>query len=202
MDCTANEQDQHMDCGRRRLIFATAGVGGIAGAAAVLPVLATFTPSERALTAGAPVEVDISKIAPGQIAITEWRGKPVWILHRDQQMLDSLLKVAPKLADPKSQQKMQPEYAKNEHRSIKPEFFVAIGICTHLGCSPKNHFAQGDPELGADWQGGFLCPCHASKFDLAGRVFKDMPAPTNLEVPPYTFLSDSKLLIGSDTKEA
>ncbi|MDO8959696.1 MAG: ubiquinol-cytochrome c reductase iron-sulfur subunit [Rhodocyclaceae bacterium] len=195
--------DDKMDCGRRRLLVATATLGGVAGVAAAIPFVSTFAPSERAKSAGAPVEADISKLAPGQMMTVEWRGKPVWIIHRTPEMLDTLTKLTDKMADPKSGRPMQPGYAKNEHRSIKPEFLVAIGICTHLGCSPSEKFKTGaESGVTDDWQGGFFCPCHGSVFDLAGRVYKNMPAPDNLEVPPHVFLSDAKILIGEDKKGA
>jgi ubiquinol-cytochrome c reductase iron-sulfur subunit len=149
------------------------------------------------------VEVDISKVEPGMLIRAEWRGKPVWILHRTPEMLKSLEADVSMVADPNSQVPMQPPYAQNEYRSIKPEWLVLVGICTHLGCSPTDKLQAGpDSGLGADWPGGFFCPCHGSKFDLAGRVFKDVPAPTNLEVPKYQFLADTRLLIGDDGKGA
>lgn len=195
--------DEKVDCGRRRLIVATATAGGVAGVAAAVPFLASFAPSERAKSAGAPVEVDISKLAPGQMMTVEWRGKPVWIIRRTKEMLDGLRKVDDKVSDPKSERDQQPEYARNETRSIKPEYMVAVGICTHLGCSPSDKFKTGaESGIDADWQGGFLCPCHGSTFDLAGRVFKNKPAPTNLEVPPHKYLSDARLIIGDDSKGA
>lgn len=195
--------DDKVDCGRRRLLVATSVAGGVAGVAAAIPFVSTFAPSERAKSAGAPVEVDISKLQPGEMMTVEWRGKPVWIIHRTKEMLDGLAKNADKVADPKSDRPMQPEYAKNEHRSIKPEYLVAIGICTHLGCSPSEKFKTGAASgIDADWQGGFLCPCHGSTFDLAGRVFKSKPAPDNLEIPPHVYLSDAKILIGEDKKGA
>ena len=191
--------DESVDCGRRRLLVATSVAGGAAGVAAVVPFVATFAPSERAKSAGAPVEVDISKLAPGEMMTVEWRGKPVWIIHRTKEMLDGMARIADKLSDPKSERNMQPAYAKNDHRSIKPEYMVAIGICTHLGCSPTNAPQGGNnPSLPADWPGGFFCPCHGSKFDGAGRVFKNMPAPTNLEVPPHAYLGETRLLIGRE----
>jgi ubiquinol-cytochrome c reductase iron-sulfur subunit len=193
--------EDNVDCGRRRLLVATAAAGGVAGVAAAVPFVASMLPSERAKAAGAPVEVDISKLAPGQMMTVEWRGKPVWIINRTKEMLDGLVKVAEQMADPKSEKNMQPEYAKNATRSIKPEIFVAVGICTHLGCSPTDKFKTGaDSGIDANWPGGFICPCHGSTFDLAGRVYKSKPAPDNLEVPPHMYLSDSKLLIGEDKK--
>ena len=193
--------DDTVDCGRRRLLVATAAAGGVAGVAAAVPFVASMLPSERAKAAGAPVEVDISKLGPGQMMTVEWRGKPVWIINRTKEMLDGLTKVADQVADPKSDKNMQPEYAKNATRSIKPEIFVAVGICTHLGCSPTEKFKTG-AESGIDpnWPGGFICPCHGSTFDLAGRVYKSKPAPDNLEVPPHMYLGDAKLIIGEDKK--
>lgn len=199
--------DEKVDCGRRRLIVATAAVGGAAGVAAVVPFVASMLPSERAKAAGAPVEVDISKLAPGQMMVVEWRGKPVWIINRTKEMIDSLKTTEGKVSDPKSDKPMQPEYCKNDTRSIKPEIMVAVGICTHLGCSPTDKFKTGSvAESGVedDWQGGFLCPCHGSTFDLAGRVYKSKPAPDNLEIPPHKYLSDNTIVIGlgQDGKEA
>jgi len=168
-----------------------------------VPFVSTFAPSERARAAGAPVQVDISGIKPGEKLTVEWRGKPVWIVHRTKEQIDALPKNDADLADPQSLRKAYPipDYAKNEGRSIKPEYFVAIGICSHLGCSPSDRFTPGaQPSLPDNWQGGFLCPCHGSTFDMAGRVFKNKPAPDNLEVPPHMYLSDTVLLIGDDKK--
>ena len=195
--------DEKVDCGRRRLVVATAAAGGVAGVAVAVPFLASLAPSERAKSAGAPVEVDISKLAPGQMMTVEWRGKPVWIIHRTKEMIDGLRKADDKVADPKSERQMQPDYAKNETRSIQPEIMVAIGICTHLGCSPTDKFKTGaESGIDGEWPGGFLCPCHGSTFDLAGRVYKNKPAPDNLEVPPHAYLSEAKLIIGEDKKGA
>lgn len=189
----------NIDPARRQWIIATAGVGGILGMTALIPFVSSLLPSERALAAGAPVEVDIGRLQAGEMLVVEWRGKPVWILNRTPEMLAALKKAVPMLADPASRvASQQPEYAANPTRSRVPEMLVVIGICTHLGCSPSNAFTPGDPALGADWPGGFLCPCHGSTFDFAGRVFKNKPAPTNLEVPPHQYLSDTRLLIGSD----
>ena len=189
----------NIDPARRQWIIATAGVGGILGMTALIPFVSSLLPSERALAAGAPVEVDIGRLQAGEMLVVEWRGKPVWILNRTPEMLAALKKAEPMLADPASRvASQQPEYAANPTRSRAPEMLVVIGICTHLGCSPSNAFTPGDPALGADWPGGFLCPCHGSTFDFAGRVFKNKPAPTNLEVPPHQYLSDTRLLIGSD----
>jgi ubiquinol-cytochrome c reductase iron-sulfur subunit len=183
---------------RRQWLMATAGLGGAMALSAVAPFVGSLLPSERAKANGAPVEVSIDKLGPGEMMVVEWRGKPVWILRRTPEMLASLKKSEPDLVDPASEKPQQPSYATNEYRSQKPEYFVAVGICTHLGCSPATAFNVGDPALGTDWPGGFLCPCHGSTFDFAGRVFKNKPAPTNLEIPPHTYLSDSRLMIGSD----
>ena len=192
-----------MDCGRRRLIMATSAVGSIGVVGALVPFVSSLLPSERAKAAGAAVEADISKLAPGELMIVEWRGKPVWILNRTQEMLDTLPTLADQVADPKSEKPMQPQYAQNETRSIKANFLVMIGICTHLGCSPSSKFKKGaDEGMAADWPGGFLCPCHGSTFDFAGRVYKAKPAPTNLEIPPHMYLSDTRILIGEDKKGA
>ncbi len=195
--------ENKVDCSRRNLLFATCAAGGVAGVATLVPFVASMTPSERAKAAGAPVEVDISKLKPGEMMTVEWRGKPVWIIHRTKEMLASLQKTNEKVSDPASDKPMQPDYAKNEHRSIKPEILVAVGICTHLGCSPTDKFKTG-PESGIepDWAGGFICPCHGSTFDLAGRVYKSKPAPDNLLVPPHKYLADTKLVIGEDSKGA
>ena len=195
--------DEKVDCGRRRLLVATATAGGVAGVAVAVPFVSSMLPSERAKAAGAPVEVDISKLGPGEMMTVEWRGKPVWIINRTPEMLASLRKVDDKVADPKSDKEMQPEYCKNETRSIKPEIMVAVGICTHLGCSPSAKFKKGTEDgMDAAWLGGFLCPCHGSTFDFAGRVFKNKPAPDNLEVPPHMYLSEKRILIGEDKKGA
>ncbi|GAB4173614.1 MAG: ubiquinol-cytochrome c reductase iron-sulfur subunit [Rhodocyclaceae bacterium] len=191
------------DAGRRRLLFATAAAGGAATVAAVVPFVASMAPSERAKAAGAPVEVDVGKLAPGQMMVAEWRGKPVWVVHRTPEMLEALKKLDDRMADPRSARDMQPAYAKNAYRSIKPEYLVVVGICTHLGCSPTEKFKPGaESGIDPDWPGGFLCPCHGSTFDLAGRVYKNKPAPDNLEVPPHMYLSDSRIVIGEDRKGA
>ena len=191
--------DNKMDCGRRRLLLATSAAGGAMTVAAAVPFVASLTPSERAKAAGAPVEADISKLAPGEMMTVEWRGKPVWILRRTEAMLESLKKTDSEVSDPNSDKPMQPPYAKNEGRSIKPEYLVVVGICTHLGCSPTEKFKTGaESGVSNDWPGGFLCPCHGSTFDLAGRVYKSKPAPDNLEVPPHKYLTDATILIGDD----
>lgn len=187
---------------RRTLIALTSAVGGVASAAAAWPFVMTMTPSQRAKALGAPVEVDISKLEPGGKIDVEWRGKVVWIVGRTKEMLDTLPKMDERVNDPKSDKNFQPEYAKNIHRSIKPEIFIAVGICSHLGCSPTFRKEMGAADLGSDWLGGFFCPCHGSKFDIAGRVFKGVPAPDNLEVPQHKYLSDTLLLIGDDGKGA
>ena len=193
--------DETVDAGRRNLLVATAAVGGVAGVVAAIPFGMSMLPSERAKAAGAPVEVDISDLLPGQMKIVEWRGKPVWIINRTKEQLASLRKTDDQVSDPKSDKLLQPEYCQNETRSIKPEIMVAVGICTHLGCSPIEKFKTGaESGIAADWPGGFLCPCHGSTFDLAGRVYKSKPAPDNLEVPPHMYLSDAKIVIGEDKK--
>jgi ubiquinol-cytochrome c reductase iron-sulfur subunit len=189
-----------VDPQRRTLLRATTVVGAVGAGFAAVPFVRSMTPSARARAAGAPVEVDISGLRPGELKTVEWRGKPVWILRRTPEMLKSLVDVEPKLVDPKSQVKdQQPDYAQNPTRSIKPEVLVVVGICTHLGCSPKKELAAGS--VSPDWEGGFFCPCHGSKFDLAGRVYKDVPAPKNLPVPPYKYLTDSRIVIGVDQKD-
>lgn len=195
--------ERKVNTGKRRfLLGATTAVGTVGVIAAAVPFAMSFWPSERAKAAGVPVDVDISKLELGQKINVEWRGKVVWVIHRTKEMLASLPKLDSKVADPKSEIDRQPPYAKNEHRSIKPEIFVAIGICTHLGCSPTFRPEIAPSDLGADWLGGFFCPCHQSKFDLAGRVYKGVPAPTNLVIPPYKFLSDTRIVIGEDSKAA
>ena len=191
---------QELDRGRRKfLVAATTGIS-VAGAAAVAwPFLSSMMPSARAKAAGAPIEVDIGKIEPGSMLAVEWRGKPVWVVNRSKEMLDLLGKHDDQLIDPMSDAAMQPAYSKNATRSIKPEYLVAVGICTHLGCSPTYRKEIGASDMGTDWPGGFFCPCHGSKFDLAGRVYKGAPAPVNLEIPPHKYVSDTLLLIGIDS---
>lgn len=195
--------DGSVNQGKRRFLLGASIVwGGIGTVAWAAPFAMSLWPSERAKAAGVPVEVDISKLEPGQQITAEWRGKVVWIINRTPQMLASLPKLDGAVADPNSEIDHQPPYARNEDRSIKPEIFVAVGICTHLGCSPTYRPQVAPPDLGPDWLGGFFCPCHQSKFDLAGRVYKGVPAPTNLVIPPYKFLSDTKIVIGEDSKAA
>ncbi len=193
-----------VDSSKRTWLIASSCAGAVGGLAAAVPFVSSFQPSEKARAAGAPVEVDISALKPGEKMTVEWRGKPVWIVRRTPEQLAALKTLDAKLADPKSERKpseLTPKYARNEARSIKPEIFVTVGICTHLGCSPSDKFQTGaQPSLPDDWQGGFFCPCHGSTFDMAGRVYKNKPAPDNLEVPPHMYLSDAKLLIGSDEK--
>ena len=195
--------DNAVDQGKRTWMIATGCAGAVGGVATAVPFVSTFSPSERAKAAGAAVEADISALKPGEKMTVEWRGKPVWIVRRTPEQLEALKKNDAQLADPNSERKAYPipDYAKNGARSIKPEYLVVVGICTHLGCSPSDKFAAGpQASLPDDWNGGFLCPCHGSTFDMAGRVFKNKPAPDNLEVPPHMYLSDSKLLIGEDKK--
>lgn len=191
-----------INSGRRKVVVITAAAGACAGVAAALPFAASMLPSERAKALGAPVEADVSALAPGEMQILEWRGKPVWIIRRTPEMLAGIKKSDGNVADPKSEVPQQPAYAQNEFRSIKDEYAVLVGVCTHLGCSPQLKSVDSQAEMGAEWGGGFYCPCHGSKFDLAGRVYKGAPAPINLQVPPYTYLSDTKILIGDDTKGA
>jgi ubiquinol-cytochrome c reductase iron-sulfur subunit len=192
-----------VDTGRRQfLTVATVATGAVGAAFAAVPFLASWQPSARAKALGAPVEVDISKVDPGAMIKVEWRGKAVFVVHRTPQMLTQLEGMAPQLRDPDSKQSEQPDFARNPARALKPEYLVLVGVCTHLGCAPLDRFTPGDVTVAADWPGGFFCPCHGSKFDLSGRVFKDVPAPTNLSVPPYRFLSDSRLLIGAETGNA
>jgi ubiquinol-cytochrome c reductase iron-sulfur subunit len=196
--------DSPADSGKRTWLIAS-GCAGVVGAGfTAVPFVGSFLPSERARAAGAPVEADISALKPGEKMTVEWRGKPVWIVRRTPEQLATLAKVDAQLADPKSARnpaELTPPYAQNEARSIKPEVLVVVGICSHLGCSPIDKFQTGaQPSLPDDWEGGFLCPCHGSTFDMAGRVYKNKPAPDNLEVPPHTYLSDTRLLIGDDKK--
>ena len=190
---------ENVDEKKRRLLITGASVVGGAGVVALaIPLLSSMSPSARARAAGAPVEADISKLAPGQLLIVEWRGKPVWIVNRTEETLAALEGNKDKLRDPDSDVEQQPEYAKNVHRSIKPEILVMIGICTHLGCSPTYRPDIAPADLGPDWNGGFFCPCHGSTFDFSGRVYKGVPAPTNLAVPPHAYLNDKLIVIGEE----
>jgi len=185
---------------RRRFLTTTATVvGGVGAIATTWPFISTMTPSAKAKAIGAPIEVDIGDMKPGELRIEKWQGKPVWILRRNQQTLEDLVILDDAVRDPDSLENQQPDYAKNEYRSRKAEYLVVVGICTHLGCSPTYTPADEQHNLGSEWKGGFFCPCHGSRFDLAGRVFKGVPAPANLIVPPYQFLSDTRILIGDDS---
>ncbi|MCU0931012.1 MAG: ubiquinol-cytochrome c reductase iron-sulfur subunit [Serpentinimonas sp.] len=190
-----------VDNSRRTWLITSCAMGGVGAAAVAVPFATSFAPSERAKAAGASVEFDVSVLAPGEKAVVEWRGKPVWIMRRTEEQIASLEAVEPELADPNSERTAYPtpEYARNRHRSIKPEFFVGVGICSHLGCSPIDKLTPGaQPSLPDNWPGGFLCPCHGSTFDVAGRVFRNKPAPDNLEVPPHYYASETVLVIGED----
>ncbi|MGQ0751514.1 MAG: ubiquinol-cytochrome c reductase iron-sulfur subunit [Betaproteobacteria bacterium] len=195
--------DQELDTSKRRfLVAATSVAGGVATGAVAVPFVASMLPSERAKAAGAPVEVDIGRLEPGQMMIVEWRGKPVWIVRRSKEMLAAVKASDDKVADPASKRSEQPDYAANEFRASNPEYLVVVGICTHLGCSPVDRF-QAQPEpFDSEWKGGFYCPCHGSLFDLAGRVYKNKPAPDNLPVPPYKFVGGTKIVIGEDSDKA
>src|SRR5574337_855267 len=196
--------DADVDQNRRNWIAITCGAGAVGGVAVAVPFVSSFAPSERAKAAGAPVQVDISSLRPGDMMTVEWRGKPVWIVRRTPEQLESLKTTESEVADPLSKRnpaELTPEYARNIPRSIKPEVFVCVGICTHLGCSPTSKFTPGpQPSLPDNWAGGFLCPCHGSTFDIAGRVFRNKPAPDNLPVPPHMYLTDTVLMIGEDKK--
>jgi ubiquinol-cytochrome c reductase iron-sulfur subunit len=194
---------KEVDTGRRRfLTAATSAVGGVGVAAVAWPFIASWLPSARARAAGAPVEVDISKLEPGQMVIAEWRGKPVWVVHRTKEAIAALSTLDDQLADPASAIPQQPAYTVNTGRALREEIAVLVGICTHLGCSPTYRPDVAPADLGEEWKGGFFCPCHGSRFDLAGRVYKGVPAPTNLEVPPHKYLSDGSIMIGVDHGEA
>ncbi|HUN91896.1 MAG TPA: ubiquinol-cytochrome c reductase iron-sulfur subunit [Burkholderiaceae bacterium] len=188
-----------LDRERRTWLIASSVTGVVGAAAMAIPFAASFAPSARAKATGAAVLVDIATLPPGGILTAEWRGKPVWVVHRTSEMIASLQGQENMLADPASSRDQQPEYARNPLRSVRPEILVAVGICTHLGCSPTAVAkGSGNPSVGAGWRGGFFCPCHGSTFDLAGRVFKNKPAPVNLEIPPHRYLSETRLLIGED----
>ena len=196
---------EQVDTGRRHfLTVATIATGAVGAAFVAVPFLASWKPSARAKAMGAPVEVDIAKLEPGAMLKVEWRGKAIYVVNRTPQMLAQLEGVDASLRDPGSNESDQPEFAKNPARALKPEYLVVVGVCTHLGCAPLEKFtpAPADVSVSADWPGGFFCPCHGSKFDMSGRVFKDVPAPTNLPVPPYRFLSDTRILIGAEAEKA
>ena len=196
--------DRHVDSAKRTWMIASGCAGAVGAGFVAVPFISTFQPSERARAAGAAVEADISALKPGEKMTVEWRGKPVWIVRRTPEQIAALAKNDAQLADPKSLRnpdELTPAYARNASRAIKPEVLVVVGICSHLGCSPSDKFQTGaQPSLPDDWPGGFLCPCHGSTFDLAGRVYKNKPAPDNLEVPPHMYLSDTRLVIGEDKK--
>ncbi|CAK0750989.1 Ubiquinol-cytochrome c reductase iron-sulfur subunit [Gammaproteobacteria bacterium] len=187
---------------RRFLLLATSAVGGVGAAAALVPFVSSMQPSAKAQAAGAPVEVDISKLEPGQMMTVEWRGKPVWVVRRTKETIDNLRTLEGELRDPKSEASLQPVYATNQYRSITPEYLVVVGVCTHLGCSPtfRPEFAPAD--LGPAWKGGFFCPCHGSRYDLAGRVYSGVPAPLNLDIPPYNYVSEKRILVGQDPTDS
>ncbi len=192
--------DDGIDISRRRFLTTTATVvGGIGAVATAVPFIATWRPSAKVKAIGAPVEVDISGLAAGTRKIIKWQGKPVWIVRRGEQTLAALSDLDSEVRDPESKQMQQPEYAQNQYRSRKPENLIVIGLCTHLGCSPSYISATDEHNLGPDWKGGFFCPCHGSRFDLAGRVYKDVPAPKNLMVPKHRYLTDTRILIGDDS---
>lgn len=183
---------------RRLLLRATVAAGGIAGVAAAVPFVRSMAPSERALAEGAPVTIDLARVPPGGLVSVAWRGKPVWVLHRTPAMIDMLRQRTDMLTDPSSRRSEQPAYTQNDLRSIKPQFSVLVGLCTHLGCVPLFRPETSPADLGPAWTGGYYCPCHGSKFDLAGRVFKNVPAPVNLVVPPHHYLTETTLVVGSD----
>ena len=187
---------------RKFLTNLTQVMGGVGGIFAVIPFLSSMSPSEKAKAAGAPIEIDVSALRPGSYKVVEWRGKPVWVVRRTEEMVKNTLEDDNVLSDPKSLEEHQPIYTQNKYRSINPEFLVLVGVCTHLGCSPLYKPNAKSAELGLDWNGGFFCPCHGSKFDLSGRVHKSMPAPSNLEVPPYYFASDNKIIVGKDGEKS
>lgn len=194
---------EEVDTGRRHfLTVATIATGAVGAAFAAVPFLASWKPSARAKAMGAPVEVDVSKLEPGAMVKVEWRGKAIYVVHRSPQLLAEIKGHDARLRDPDSKESEQPKFAQNANRSLKPEYLVLVGVCTHLGCAPLDKFQAGDPTVSADWPGGFFCPCHGSKFDMSGRVFKDVPAPTNLPVPPYRFASDTSLVIGEESGNA
>ncbi|BBP00050.1 ubiquinol-cytochrome c reductase iron-sulfur subunit [Sulfuriferula nivalis] len=195
--------NQQVDRSKRRfLVAATTAMGGVAGVAVLTPFVMSMLPSERAKAAGAPVEADISKVEPGMLLAIEWQGKPVWIVNRTPATLATLAKIGDKLVDPNSDVPQQPAYCKNTDRSIKPEYLVVVGICTHLGCSPTFRPELAPADLGPDWVGGWFCPCHGSRYDLAARVYKNVPAPMNMQVPPYKYLTATRIIVGVDQKGA
>jgi len=194
--------DDDVDNSRRKfLTTATTAMGAVGAAFVLVPFVSSWKPSERARALGAPVELDLTKLEPGQMAIVTWRKQQIYVVHRTEQMLQLLNNHDARLKDPTSEKSEQPDYTKNAIRALKPQFLVLIGVCTHLGCLPKQRFDAAIPELGADWPGGFFCPCHGSRFDLAGRVFEGSPASVNLRIPPYTLEGDTKLVVGVDSAD-
>ena len=187
---------------RRFLVGATSVVGGVGVVGAAVPFVASWNPSAKARSAGAPVRANISKLEPGQQMTVEWRGQPVWVIRRTPEMIEHIKQMDDRVQDPQSEELQQPEYAKNQLRAVRPEFLIVVGICTHLGCSPQFRPDVAPADLGADWLGGFFCPCHGSKFDLAGRVLKGVPAPTNLRIPPHSYIDDNNVIIGVDEEAA
>ncbi len=201
VDLTETEAEGIDDSRRKLLLGATTAVGAVGIGFFAVPFVESWLPSERARALGAPTEVDLSKIEPGQMIITVWRRNPIFVVHRTQAMVASLGNHNAALKDPESESSTQPDYCKNAQRARTPEYFVCIGTCTHLGCLPKPHFDAGDPQLGSSWPGGWLCPCHGSRFDLAGRVFDGSPASINLNIPSYAYPSPTKLVIGVDSPQ-
>lgn len=188
-----------VDLKRRKILTGVTGVVGAVGATfAAVPFVSSWQPSEKAKAAGAPVEIDVAKLQPGQMVTVAWRGKPVWVVRRTPEMLARLPESDDQLRDPNSEASLQPDYCQNSNRAVNDEYLVVVGICTHLGCAPLYRPAIGSPDVGEDWQGGFFCPCHGSRFDMAGRVFQSVPAPTNLEIPPYFFKTDNLIRVGED----
>ncbi|MDG6777435.1 ubiquinol-cytochrome c reductase iron-sulfur subunit [Thiomicrorhabdus sp. zzn3] len=199
---TKEQKSTGVDLQRRKILTGATGVVGAAGATFLaVPFVSSWQPSEKAKAAGAPVDVDVSKLQPGQMLTVSWRGKPVWVVRRTPEMLERLESLDKQLRDPASQESIQPSYCQNPSRAINKEYLVVVGICTHLGCAPLYRPAIGSPDVGADWQGGFFCPCHGSRFDLAGRVFQSVPAPTNLEIPPHHFKTANVIRIGEDPQK-
>ncbi|MBD3775510.1 MAG: ubiquinol-cytochrome c reductase iron-sulfur subunit [Thiotrichales bacterium] len=199
---SVTDKNTGVDLKRRKILTGATGVVGAAGATFLaVPFVSSWQPSEKAKAAGAPVDIDLQALQPGQMLTVSWRGKPVWVVRRTPEMLANLASLDGKLRDPASQESIQPGYCQNATRAVNPEYLVVVGICTHLGCAPLYRPAIGSPDVGADWQGGFFCPCHGSRFDLAGRVFQSVPAPTNLEIPPHRFINDHLVRIGEDPQQ-
>lgn len=201
-DLTEPSGSNEKNMTRRKVLTAATGVVGATGATFLaVPFVSSWQPSEKAKAAGAPVNVDVSQLQPGQMVTVNWRGKPVWVVRRTPEMLERMEPVKAQLRDPDSSESIQPEYCQNDTRAVNDEYLVVVGICTHLGCAPLFRPAIGSPDVGKDWQGGFFCPCHGSRFDMAGRVFQSVPAPTNLEIPPHYYVTNSLIRIGEDPQE-